>query len=103
MNYYMGKLLDKENKFSEAIPFLNKAIEANPESDDAYFNLALSYTNLGDHEKGLNYFLKVIEINPQRGEAYYYVGLIFKERGDGAKAGEYSEKAQQLGFADNTN
>ena len=98
LNYIYGNTLNKLNKYAEAIPVLNHVIELDPKHEGAYFDLALSYTNKGDQDKGFYYLSKVIELNPKRGDAYYYSGIILKAKGDTLKAKEFINKAISLGY-----
>ncbi len=98
LNFNFGKTLDKLKRYDEAIKVLDHAVALDPKNEGAYFNLALSYTNKGDIEKGLFYFLKVTDLNPKRAEAYYYEGQIYNAKKDTVKAKEFLDKAAQLGY-----
>ena len=97
LNYYMGKLLNREGNFKEAIPYLNLAIAQKP-TDFAYFNLAIAYINQGDNDAGLKYLLKAIEVNPQWADVYNYIGQIYQAKGDSALAKKYAQQAAALGY-----
>jgi tetratricopeptide (TPR) repeat protein len=95
LNFFMGKTLDKLKRFREAIPYLNVALSKEPENDGVLFNLALSYTNLNDLDKGLEYFSKIVQLKPGRADAYDYMGQIYRAKGDRANADLYFNKARE--------
>jgi tetratricopeptide (TPR) repeat protein len=99
LNEHMGKVLNKMAKYDEAIPYLNKAIAKNPRNANAYFGLAMAYTNKGNTETGLSYFLKVNQLDPKRADAWYYAGMIYKAKGDNINSEQYLNKANSLGGA----
>ena len=98
LNYIYGNTLNKLKKYDEAIPILNKVIALDPKNEGGFFDLALSYTNKGDQNKGFYYLSKVIELNPKRADAYYYSGVILRAKGDTVKAKEFMGKAEALGY-----
>ena len=46
-NYAMGTILMNDRKFEKAIPFFDKAIEADPEFSDAIYNAGVCYCDWG--------------------------------------------------------
>ncbi len=67
------KLMDFEN--SEK--YYLKAIEINPKSRDAYFNLANLYTNFHKPKQANEYYLKCLDINSDDREAKYFLALNY--------------------------
>jgi O-antigen ligase len=58
--------LAKLEKYPEAIPYFEKAVEINPKYDEGKFNLAFSYTQLGEYQHALDWLAKVDTIaNPK--------------------------------------
>jgi tetratricopeptide (TPR) repeat protein len=98
LNGNYGKTLNKLKNYDEAIQVSLHGLSLDPKNETINFNLALAYTNKGDHDKGFFYLSKVIELNPQRGDAWYYSGLILKAKGDMLKANEFLTRAAALGF-----
>lgn len=48
-NYYLGQIANLERRFQDAIGFLNKALEANPDAVEAHYPLAQAYRALGEN------------------------------------------------------
>ena len=90
-NYAKGLTLMNDKKYAEAIPFFDKAIEADPEFSDSYYNAGVCYSNIGydinesltgkkmtpaqqkeeiqkvkdEYAKAEPYFIKVKELEPE--------------------------------------
>ena len=58
------KQLIHENRTDEAIRLLNKHIEKNATSDEAYYLLGNAYRKKGDIRNALNNYLSALELNP---------------------------------------
>lgn len=52
-----------------------KAIELNPDYDNAYLMTGVIHDELGEYRDAAMYYQQAIEINPENGEAYYNLGL----------------------------
>lgn len=63
--------------FEKAEEYYFKAIELNPQSRDAYFNLANLYTVFHMPEKAKTNYLKCIELNPEDRESKYFLALNY--------------------------
>ena len=62
VNY--GMVLYDTKQYKAATEILSKALTDNPENEAVIAKLALSYQNLGENDKSLEYFKKVFELNP---------------------------------------
>jgi tetratricopeptide (TPR) repeat protein len=58
-----------------------RALEANPQSKNAAYNLGSSYWRSGDAEQAKEMFEKVLEIDPTQDDAMLSLGLIAAEQG----------------------
>lgn len=58
----MGKILLNQNRPSEAVAQLDRAVADNPNSEQAYFLLAKAYTQLGDKEKSQQMAKRMVEV-----------------------------------------
>ena len=84
--------------------WLEKAVAANPDDDDALYNLGLLAQQTGDCRKAAAYFTRVLEIDPQDPYSHYRLGRIRLFGLDGspdpAAAGFHLEAARKkLGCA----
>ncbi|WP_052158209.1 KGGVGR-motif variant AAA ATPase [Lacinutrix jangbogonensis] len=63
---------------STKIKLLKNAIELNPKSNQAYFDLANVYFDNGDYQKCLSTIKKALKINPSNLDYLYLKGLTYK-------------------------
>jgi tetratricopeptide (TPR) repeat protein len=93
----------RAKNYPKAIPFLKKAVAANPKDTEAQFFLGLAQMQTGDEPGAEKTFNKVIQLQPNLDRSYYYTSLIaFKaERWDLAKerASKYLELKPDGPFA----
>ncbi|CDE89785.1 TPA: hypothetical protein CPT81_00930 [Candidatus Gastranaerophilales bacterium HUM_20] len=74
--YFLLGLSYKNNiQYEEAENAYLKALEINPKSEKACFNLASLYLFLNKPEKAIEYFTKCLEINPNDKEVLYFLSL----------------------------
>ena len=59
-----GNVLNRLDKYEEAINCFDKAISIDPNDARTWFNKALTHDNLRQYEEAINCFDKVISINP---------------------------------------
>ena len=65
------------NKNASSILCFDKAININPEFDEAYLNRGNLYSELRKFDKALFDFQKSIDLNPNRAEAYFNRGNVY--------------------------
>jgi Flp pilus assembly protein TadD len=53
-----------QGNHKRAIATIKKAIELNPNSDDAYVDLGMTYTKMGNAQEAKKAFNKAISLNP---------------------------------------
>lgn len=77
--YLIGKMLLKEGKYSEAVPYLQEAIKMENE-DYAYkalIFLAEDYQALNKYEKSRTIARKAAKLNPSAGKPYVIIGDLY--------------------------
>ena len=87
-NYNQAKALINQGKYAEAIPLLQKAVEAKPQSADAFNYLGYSHRKIGDLEAALKFYQRALELQPRHLGANEYLGELYLEMGELAKAEE---------------
>jgi len=66
--YYLideGEEMLVRGEAEKAVSTIKKAIELNPNSDDAYLDLGMMYMKIGEKEKAINAFKEALRINPK--------------------------------------
>ena len=71
-----GAALSEKNP-KEAQSLLLKSLELNPRSVRANFHLGLTYTNLNNLPKAVEYYRKTIQLDPRFADAYFNLGYIY--------------------------
>ena len=81
------KLVDAGD-YDAAIPYLEKAIAAEPKNADAQNYLGYSYRKLGNRDKAFEHYGLALAIEPDHLGANEYLGELYLEMGQVAKAEE---------------
>ena len=90
-DYSQAKTLIDAGKYADAIPLLQKVVEAKPQSADAFNYLGYSHRKIGDFEAALTYYQRALELQPKHLGANEYLGELYLEMGELAKAEERLE------------
>jgi serine/threonine protein kinase len=85
-----------EKKPSEARSLLLKAIELDPKSAQAHFQLGVAYTALKNLPKAMENYQKAVEHDPQFTDAYFNLGYIYARNRNFSKAEEMYIQAVKL-------
>ena len=87
-----GILLVEEDKFSEAIPDLQKVFEKMPESTYLNYYLGISYFGIKKYKIAIDYLYLYFEENPDDWESCYYLAKSYYKDKNASKAIEFSNK-----------
>ena len=71
-----------EQRFSEAIEYLNRAIALVPDFIDAHCNLGFAFSGLEKVDIALSHFQRAMQLNPRHAETYIGVGMIYSAKLD---------------------
>jgi len=91
-----GTMHYSKGDYTEAIIYLKKAAEANPDIAAVHILLATAYNESDQHEQAIRSAEKVVQINPNHADAYYQLGVAYYALGNNQKARENFEKAEKL-------
>lgn len=78
----------ESGNYDQAIPLLEKALTADPQSADAYNYLGYSLRKLGRIDQAEGFYQKALAIDPDHLGANEYLGELYLETGNLAKAEE---------------
>lgn len=70
-----GRSKARKDYYEDAIDDFTKAIEINPNYEEAYYHRAISKGLMGNYSGAIKDYDKVIEINPKNFEAYCFRGI----------------------------
>ena len=82
----LGNAFQSEERFDEAIPFYNTALELSPQTSETYYNRGNAYRGKGDFDKAIADFNKALQINPLSEPSYGGRGGAWRGKGDFDKA-----------------
>lgn len=81
-NDYLAKKLIDSNKFTEAIPFLNKALEYDPNNEIALTNLGFCQLNTNQAPLAVESLKKALVISPESLSALNFLGYAYLQTGN---------------------
>jgi type IV pilus assembly protein PilF len=79
--YNVGLVYLQNDKYDEAIKYLNKSLSLKPNFDMALNALGIIYFIRGDLQKAKDYFEKSLAVNPTLTEARNYLGSVYQQLG----------------------
>jgi len=79
-NFNRGKTLIQTQKYGEAVVFLKRAAQIDPENGDYHAYLAYAMSKTSQFRRAAEeHFLKAIELNPMNISTYIHMGRMYKE------------------------
>lgn len=75
--FYLGLACKNSIEYEKAEKAYLKALELQPQSEPACYNLASLYLFLNNPEKAIEYFKKCLEITPGKVETLYFLGIAY--------------------------
>jgi tetratricopeptide (TPR) repeat protein len=85
--YFAGEINVRLNKFSDAIPYLERLTSRCPDDKYAWFYLGVSYTETKQYEKAINvYENKILKLDPENVDVMNNLAYVYRENGDNEKA-----------------
>ena len=78
--YQIGLIHKKDKRFQDAIDVFNNAIKFAPSSEECYYALGNTYSDMGQDNLAITNYEKAIKINPSFYQAYYNMGTVYIEQ-----------------------
>lgn len=75
--FYLGLAYKNSIEYEKAEKAYLKALELQPQSEPACYNLASLYLFLNNPQKAIEYFKKCLEITPGKVETLYFLGIAY--------------------------
>jgi|SRR2546425_483324 len=89
-------LLASHERFTEAEPYFQAVLRADPGNAVAHFNLGYTHDKRGQYERAVYEFREATRINPKIDRAWYGLGLAHAHLGRHREAAEALEQAATL-------
>ena len=93
---YLSGFYNRRKSAAEALTYANRALEINPSSDTACFELAKAYRTQKQWQKGADAARRAIASNSQVPDYYYVLGLVLREMGNQPESEKALQKYAQL-------
>ncbi|HEV7860884.1 MAG TPA: tetratricopeptide repeat protein [Pyrinomonadaceae bacterium] len=93
--YYLGMLYISDGKWEQAIAYLQKAAEVQPNNPDPYFFLGQAYQGLEKYGPAIEAFRKAIALNPTLSHNNYQVTNAHYRLAQSLMKSGHSEEGQQ--------
>jgi tetratricopeptide (TPR) repeat protein len=90
-----GRKFYVDKEYEKAVTAFKEEIAKKP-SSEAYFNLALAYGKLGQHDNEITAYEEAIKIIPNKPEIYFNLGNAYVDKGNKQKAIDSFKKAISL-------
>jgi len=84
--YSLGLLYAETGEMEEAIQYLNKTIDVDPDNIRAYYNLGLAYQQSGASQKAESIFRKGLDIKNDDPDLAYALVILYVQQGAFQKA-----------------
>lgn len=95
LNFLAGDILLNQERAREAVPFLLKALEADPQLIPAHASLGRAYLNLGEHARAIPHLESAL-VSDRDGSLHYQLARAYQSSGQGEQARQTLQKYQQL-------
>ncbi len=92
----IGRELFYQRRYADALPFLERAVRANPRDGHLHLCLAIALASQGDAARAEQHFLDALKYNPTDAYAFYNWGAFLHQQGRYAEAIRAYERAAQL-------
>ena len=96
INYRSGRESFKQNNYSSALNYYQKAVESEPDNIDYLAELAITHYKLKNYNEAIKSYEKIIELNPSNISCYNRIGNVYWIKNDFQQAELYFRKAIEL-------
>ena len=94
--YNRGTVLARTGQYEEAVPYLEKAVDADPTNMDAWYNLGVAYQKLDRNQDALSIFERLVWGRPSDRTYQYGLGSVLRKLGKKDEALKVFKKAVQI-------
>jgi tetratricopeptide (TPR) repeat protein len=91
-----GTLLLREESPEASLPYLKQALEVNPRSAQANYQMGRALRALKRNSEAEGFFERTIEADPQYSYAYFQLAALARAKGDQARASALMQKYKSL-------
>jgi tetratricopeptide (TPR) repeat protein len=93
---YLSAMYNRQEKPDQALEYGQKALEKDPKSDLAYFQMAKAYRTKGEWEKSADASRHAIAINPKTPDFYFVLSYVLRKLGKNAESQQAMDMFKKL-------
>jgi len=93
-----GYWLYRNKQFRASIKQYRKALALNPKQNNANYNIAISYTKLGELEKALKFYAKELSVDSDDQDVPYEMGVVYMQQKRYSEAIDSFRLATEMGY-----
>ena len=94
--FNLGFLYEQVGGKEEAIRFYTKAVQMQPDYEQALYKLAKLYQDTGNYKVALGLYERLLHVHPKFVSGYLNMGMIFNALGDQSRARQFYLKVIEL-------
>lgn len=79
---YEGDRSHLQGHYDRAISYFYEALKSDPNNQEIYNKIGISYFRMGEDDKAIEFFTKALEIDPKYYPAYMNRGYVWKRKAD---------------------
>lgn len=83
---YLGRLLYRQNRYPESLPYIEKAVQVNPRSCEGLCLLAKIFTTMSQDTEALVALRRCVQADPRYSEAHYLLSRMYVKQGNNVEA-----------------
>lgn len=95
-HYQIAQILEAQQKSTEALPSLERAVELDPEFPEALIALGRARLAAGRHDDAIALLEKAVQLAPQSESAHYTLMLAYRNAGRREDAQRQSQRLNEL-------
>lgn len=100
--YYLGKLLYREKKYTTAIQYFDNAIKLTQDRPEIYIDRGVCYLDMNNIQTAREDFLKAFQLGQDRGFAAYQLARTYGAVSEKSNAYSYLRDAKKYGMFNDT-
>ncbi|MBN2059340.1 MAG: tetratricopeptide repeat protein [Deltaproteobacteria bacterium] len=91
----LAKQLEDMGRLKESVDHYEKILEIMPDGEklNLYKNLGFQYSEIGDTERAISYYLKAVEKDKEDADLYYNLSFLYEKTGQRDKSDFFLDKA----------
>jgi tetratricopeptide (TPR) repeat protein len=96
LNVQMGNKLFDSGRYSDAVPYYQKALSINSDDPDVTVDLGVCFFNMQEYSRAKEQFERALQLNPQHVNALYNSGVVSFQLGEKEQIIQYWSRLMEV-------